>query len=34
MKKTYEEPVILVTDIEDVVTDELDAPTSGSDGVL
>lgn len=37
MKKVYEEPIVLVTDIEDIVTDELgqpDASGGNSDGVL
>ena len=35
MKKVYEEPVVLIAEIEDVITDELDPVVSGgSDGVL
>lgn len=31
MKKFYEEPIVETTIIMDVVTDELETPTSGSD---
>ena len=34
MKKAYEEPVVEVVEIEDVITDILDGPSTGSDGVL
>lgn len=35
MKKIYEEPAVLVVDIEDVITDnEMEPAVSGSDGVL
>lgn len=34
MKKFYEEPIVETTVIVDVVSDELEPPVSGSDGVL
>lgn len=34
MKKFYEEPIIETAVIVDVVSDELETPTSGSDGVI
>ena len=34
MKKIYEEPTMVVTDIEDIVTDELDGVSNGSDIII
>lgn len=38
MKKIYEQPIMEVVDIEDIITDELEQPDGGSagnsDGVL